>query len=105
MAGPRVFIAGTVRTPIGNFGGALAASSAAHLGGVVAAAALERAGVPRDAVEDVIFGHARQAGNGPNLARQVVRRAALADDVPAFTINKACASGMQAIAAAAQSVR
>ena len=101
----RVFLAGAVRTPIGNFGGALASSSAAHLGGVVAAAALERAGVPREAVDDVIFGHARQAGNGPNLARQVVRRAGLPDQVPAFTINKACASGMQAVVSAAQAVR
>jgi acetyl-CoA C-acetyltransferase len=50
-------------------------------------------------------GHARQAGNGPNLARQIVRRAGLADAVPAFTINKACASGMQAIVSSAHSVR
>jgi len=100
-----VLLAGAVRTPIGNFGGALAASSAAALGGIAARAALERAGLPPDAVDEVIVGHARQAGNGPNLARQVVRRAGLADRVPAYTINKACASGMQAIASAAQSVR
>jgi acetyl-CoA C-acetyltransferase len=53
----------------------------------------------------VLIGHARQAGNGPNLARQIVRRAGLADEVPAYTINKACASGLQAIVSAAQSVR
>jgi len=105
MSTPRVYLAGAVRTPIGNFGGALAGSSAAHLGGVAAAAAIERSRVPRDRVAEVVFGHARQAGNGPNLARQVVRRAALADDVPAQTINKACASGMQAVVSAAQSVR
>jgi acetyl-CoA C-acetyltransferase len=98
-------LAGAVRTPIGRFGGALAASSAAHLGGVAAAAAIERSGIPADAVDEVLFGHARQAGNGPNLARQVVRRAGLADRVPAYTINKACASGTQAIVSAAQSVR
>ncbi|HEV2105430.1 MAG TPA: thiolase family protein, partial [Candidatus Eisenbacteria bacterium] len=91
--------------PIGNFGGALAAASAAQLGGVAAAAALARAGVPGEAVDEVIFGHARQAGNGPNLARQVGRRAALADTVPAYTINKACASGLQAVVSAAQAVR
>ncbi|MBI1796223.1 MAG: thiolase family protein [Candidatus Eisenbacteria bacterium] len=102
---PRVLLAGGARTPIGNFGGALAASSAAELGGVAARGALERAQVPPAAVDEVIFGHARQAGNGPNLARQVVRRAGLADSVPAFTINKACASGLQAIVSAAQSVR
>jgi acetyl-CoA C-acetyltransferase len=101
----RVYLAGAVRTPIGKFGGSLAASSAAHLGGVAAAAAIERSGVPRERVDEVVFGHARQAGNGPNLARQVVRRAGLADAVPAFTINKACASGMQAVVSAAQSVR
>src|SRR5262249_29251361 len=101
----RVYLAGAVRTPIGNFGGALARSSAAHRGGVAATAAIERSKVPREAVEEVLVGHARQAGNGPNLARQVVRRAGLADAVPAFTINKACASGMQAVVSAAQSVR
>jgi len=105
MSAPRVLLAGGVRTPIGNFGGALAASSAAALGGFAARAALERAGVPAGAVDEVIFGHARQAGNGPNLARQVGRRAGLADEVPAFTINKACASGLQAVTSAAQSVR
>ena len=101
----RVYLAGAVRTPIGNFGGALAASSAAQLGAVAARGALERSRVPASAVEEVLFGHARQAGNGPNLARQVVRRAGLADDVPAYTINKACASGMQAVVNAAQLVR
>jgi acetyl-CoA C-acetyltransferase len=105
MSAPRVLLAGGVRTPIGNFGGALAASSAAELGGLVARAALERARVPASAVDEVIVGHARQAGNGPNLARQVVRRAGLADGVPAFTINKACASGLQAIVSGAQSIR
>jgi acetyl-CoA C-acetyltransferase len=101
----RVLLAGATRTPIGSFGGGLAASSAAALGGLAARAALERARVPAAAVDEVLFGHARQAGNGPNLARQVVRRAGLADAVPAFTINKACASGLQAIVSAAQSVR
>jgi acetyl-CoA C-acetyltransferase len=100
-----VLLAGAVRTPIGNFGGALAASSAAELGGLAARAALARAGVPPSSVDEVAFGHARQAGNGPNLARQVVRRAGLPDTAPAFTINKACASGMQAIVSGAQSVR
>ena len=105
MATPRGYLAGAVRTPIGNFGGALASSSAAHLGGVAASGALARSGVPASAVDEVVFGHARQAGNGPNLARQVVRRAGLADAVPAYTINKACASGMQAVVNAAQLVR
>ncbi len=105
MSLPRVFLAGAVRTPIGDFGGALAGSSAAHLAGVAARGALERSGVPADAVDEVVFGHARQAGNGPNLARQVVRRSGLADRVPAYTINKACASGVQSVVNAAQSIR
>lgn len=105
MSQPRVLLAGAVRTPVGSFGGTLAPASAAHLAGVAATAALERAGVPREAVDEVLLGHARQAGNGPNLARQVVRRAGLADAVPAHTLNKACASGTQAIVSAAQGVR
>lgn len=105
MSHSRVFLAGASRTPIGDFGGSLSGSSAAHLGGVVAAAALERSRVPLDRVDEVVFGHARQAGNGPNLARQVVRRAGLPDAVPAYTINKACASGMQAVVNAAGLVR
>ena len=105
MSQPRVLLAGAVRTPIGSFGGSLAPANAAHLGGVAVSAAIERAGVPRDAVSELLMGHARQAGNGPNLARQVVRRAGLADAVTAYTIHKACASGTQAIVSAAQSVR
>ena len=105
MRVPRVLLAGGMRTPIGNFGGKLAGSSAAELGGLAARAVLARAGLPAEAVDEVIVGHARQAGNGPNLARQVGRRAGLADIVPAFTINKACASGLQAIVSGAQSVR
>ena len=101
----RVYLAGAVRTPIGNFGGALASASAAQLAGVAAAAAVERSGVPKAAVDELLMGHARQAGNGPNLARQAVRRAGLPDAVPAFTIHKACASGMQAVVSAAQSIR
>ena len=97
-------VAGAVRTPIGRFGGGLAGVSAAELGAVAARAALERTGVPASAVEQVIFGHARQAGNGPNLARQVVKRAGLADTVPAFTINMACASGLMAVIEAARAV-
>jgi acetyl-CoA C-acetyltransferase len=60
--------------------------------------------VPVTAIDEAVFGHARQAGSGPTPARQVVRRAGLPDTVPAQTINKACASGMQAVATAAQSL-
>jgi acetyl-CoA C-acetyltransferase len=105
MPEPRVVLAGGVRTPIGNFGGALARSSAAELGENAARAALERARVPAEAVDEVIIGHSRQAGNGPNLARQIGRRAGVPDAAPAFTINKACASGLQAIVSGAQTIR
>jgi acetyl-CoA C-acetyltransferase len=105
MAEPRVFLAGGARTPIGNFGGALAASSAAEIGAVAARAAIERSRVPAEAIDEVMVGHARQAGNGPNVARQIGRRAGLADGVPAFTIHKACASGMQSIVSATQTIR
>jgi acetyl-CoA C-acetyltransferase len=105
LSGERVLLAGAVRTPIGNFGGALAGSSAAVLGGVAAKAALERAGVAAETVDEVVMGHARQAGNGPNMARQIGWRARVPDRAPAFTVHKACASGMQAIVSAAQSIR
>ena len=102
-----VVIVGAARTPIGRYGGAFRQVHAAELGAVATRAALERANVEPSAVEEVdevIMGHARQAGSGPNPARQVVRRAGLPDSVPAQTINKACASGMQAVATGAQSI-
>ncbi|MGZ4823022.1 MAG: thiolase family protein [Terriglobales bacterium] len=93
-----VFILSAVRTPIGKFGGALASLSAADLGVVAAKAALERAGVSPDQVEETIFGNARQAGGGPNPARQISIRTGVPDSVPAYTVNQACASGMKSIA-------
>jgi acetyl-CoA C-acetyltransferase len=92
-----VFVLSAVRTPIGKFGGAFAALSAADLGTVAAAAALARASIPAEDVSETIFGHARQAGGGPNSARQVAHRAGIPDAVPAFTVNKACASSLKAI--------
>jgi acetyl-CoA C-acetyltransferase len=104
MPPPEVVIVGAARTPIGRYGGAFRNVYPAELGAVATRAALERAGVPADAVDDLLMGHGRQAGSGPNPARQVVRRAGLPDAVPAQTINKACASGMQAVASGAQSI-
>ena len=92
------------RTPIGKFLGAFSRTPVADLGGVAARAALEASGAPPDRVDEVIFGCARQAGNGPNVARQIVRKAGLPDEVPAFTVNKACASGLKAIALARQTI-
>jgi acetyl-CoA C-acetyltransferase len=104
MAVRSVVILGAARTPIGRYGGALKDLHPAELGAVAARAAIERAGVPADDIDEVIFGHARQAGSGPNPARQVGHRAGIPARAPAQTINKACASGMQAIAAGAQSI-
>ena len=115
------YILSAARTPIGKFGGGLAEFSAADLGVIAVRAALTRAfgdrlspeRIPgeatektpaksRDAgtpwhVDELIFGNARQAGGGPNPARQIAWRAGLGDDVPAFTVNQACASGLRAI--------
>ena len=104
MAGREVVVLGAARTPIGRYGGAFKDVHPAELGAVATRAALERAGVPGDEVQELIFGHGRQAGSGPNPARQVGHRAGIPVTTPAQTINKACASGLQAIAAAAQSI-
>ncbi len=104
MPQPEVVIVGAARTPIGRYGGALRNVHPAELGAVAARAALERASLPPDAVDEVLIGHGRQAGSGPNPARQVGTRAGVPDTVPAQTINKACASGMQTIATGAQSI-
>jgi len=105
MSTPEVFLVGAARTPIGRYGGTLARTHPAELGATAARAALERAGLAPESVDEVIFGHARQAGSGPNPARQVVRRAGLPDSVPAQTINQACASGLQSVALGAQAIQ
>ncbi len=105
MSRPEVFIVGAARTPIGRYGGTLARTHPAELGGRAARAALDRSGLGIDHVDEVIFGHARQAGSGPNPGRQVGRRAGLPDRVPAQTINQACASGLQAVALGAQAIQ
>ncbi len=92
-----VYILSAVRTPIGKFGGSLASLSAVDIGVVAAKAALERAGVQPQQVEETIFGNARQAGGGPNPARQISIRSGIPQEVPAYTVNKACASGIKSI--------
>ncbi len=99
-----VFVLSAARTPIGKFGGAFASLSAADLGEVAARAAIERSGLPPAALDETIFGHARQAGGGPNTARQVSHRAGVPDSVPAYTVNKACASSLKAITLGALSI-
>jgi acetyl-CoA C-acetyltransferase len=118
-----VYIVSAVRTPIGKFGGMLAEFTQPDLGTIAVRAALERAfgsplppertpgefsgppsidlsrrrNGPAWHVDEVIFGNARPAGVGPNPARQIAWRAGLGDDVPAFTVNMACASGLRAV--------
>jgi len=99
-----VFILSAVRTPIGKFGGSLASLSAADMGIVAAKAAMERAGVQPEQIQETIFGNARQAGGGPNPARQISVRSGVPQEVPAYTVNKACASGMKSIALAYQAI-
>lgn len=99
-----VFILSAVRTPIGKFGGKLAGMTAPDLGVVAAKAALERAGVSPSEVEETIFGCARQAGNGPNPARQISVLSGVPKESPAYTVNQACASGMKAIALGFQEI-
>src|SRR6185436_6074254 len=99
-----VVILGAARTPIGRFGGSFKDVHAAALGAVAVKAALERAEVAPSDVNEVLMGHGRPAGVGPNPARQVAHRSGIPDTSPAYTINKACAGGMQAIASGAQSI-
>jgi len=99
-----VYILSAVRTPIGKFGGSLASLTAADMGVVAAKAAIERARIQPGQVEETIFGNARQAGGGPNPARQISIRSGVPQEVPAFTVNKACASGLKSIALAYQSI-
>ena len=99
-----VYIMSAVRTPIGKFGGSLASMTAADMGVVAAKAAMERAGVRPKQVEETIFGNARQAGGGPNPARQISIRSGVPQEVPAYTVNKACASGLKSIALAYQEI-
>jgi acetyl-CoA C-acetyltransferase len=99
-----VYILSAVRTPIGKFGGSLASQTAADLGVVAAKAAIARAGVQPQQVEETIFGNGRQAGGGPNPARQISIRSGVPQEVPAYTVNKACASGMKSIALGYQEI-
>ncbi|MGB7583335.1 MAG: acetyl-CoA C-acetyltransferase [Terriglobales bacterium] len=101
---PDVFILSAVRTPIGKFGGSLAAMTAADMGVVAAKAAMERAGIRPDQIEESIFGNARQAGGGPNPARQISIRSGVPQEVPAYTVNKACASGIKSVALGFQEI-
>ncbi len=100
-----VVVAGAVRTPIGKFGGAFAGLTAADLGVAAAGESLRRAGIAPGAVGETVFGCARQAGAGPNVARQVSVRSGVPQEVAAYTVNMACGSGLKAIDLAYRAVR
>jgi acetyl-CoA C-acetyltransferase len=99
-----VFIVSAVRTPIGKFGGSLARLTAVDLGTLATKEALSRAGVAPDDVDDVLIGQARQAGNGPNPARQVGIRSGIPEAVTATTLNMACGSGLKSVMAGANEI-
>jgi acetyl-CoA C-acetyltransferase len=92
------------RTPIGKFLGGLAAVPTVELGEIATKEALRRADVEPDQIQEVVFGHARQAGNGPNTARQVSYRTGIPQEVPAYTVNMACGSGSKAVQLAAEQI-
>ena len=94
-----------VRTPMGRFGGTLKDVAVYDLGAVAIRAAMERAGVAGDGIDDVIYGSCRQAGNGPNPARTASVRGGVPITVPVQTINMACPSGMRCLAMASQAIR
>ncbi len=99
-----VYIISAVRTPIGSFGGSLKGFSATKLGSVAIKGALEKAGIKADQVQDVLMGCVIQANLGQAPARQAAKFAGLPNEVNCTTVNKVCASGMKAIAQAAQSI-
>ncbi|AOX46806.1 acetyl-CoA C-acyltransferase [Microbacterium sp. BH-3-3-3] len=100
------FLIGGARTPVGRYGGALASVRPDDLAALVVAEAVTRAGVPVDAIDEVILGAANQAGeDNRNVARLAVLLAGLPDAIPGLTVNRLCASGMSAIALASQAVR
>ena len=101
----RVAIVASVRTPIGKYLGSFAETTSVQLGSHAVKAALERARLRGADVDELIFGCARQAGVGPNMARQVSVASGIPQERPAFTVNQACGSGLQSIFLAASRIR
>ncbi len=102
---PEIYILSAARTPIGKFGGVFAEMTAPELGAFAAKAAIERAKIEPAQLSEVIMGNARPAGVGPNPARQIAKRAGVPNEVPAYTVNKACGSSLRAILNAAQAMK
>ena len=101
----QVVIASAVRTPIGTFGGSFKNMSAVDLGVVTAKEAMKRANVKPEMVEEVIFGNVLQAGLGQNVARQVSIHSGIPIEVPSYTVNKVCGSGLKTVALAVQAIK
>src|ERR1043166_9422407 len=100
-----VYLAGPVRTAIGGFCGAFESVGAPALGSTVVKAAVQRAAVSPDQVDEVIFGNVVSAGLGQNVARQVAIGAGLSPTVGATTVNKVCGSGLKSVMLAAQAIQ
>ena len=100
-----VVIVSAARTPIGSFNGQFKDVTAVQLGIVAVKAAIERAKVPVDQIDEVIMGHVLTAGCGENTARQVALHSGIPQEVPAFTINKLCGSGLRAVSLGAHTNR
>ncbi len=99
-----VVIVGAARTPVGSFNGAFSSVPAHELGRIAISAALERAGVAKDQVSEVIMGQILQAGQGQNPARQASINAGLPVEVPAWGVNQLCGSGLRAVALGYQAI-
>ena len=103
---PEVFLVDGVRTPQGRYGGALATVRPDDLAALVVGEVVRRAGLPADAVDEVVLGAANQAGeDNRNVARMAALLAGLPETTPGYTVNRLCASGLTAVASAAQAVR
>jgi len=100
-----IYLGGGVRTAIGSFGGAFEQAPAVTLGSAVIRAALARAGIPADQIDEVIFGNVVSAGLGQNVARQVAIGAGLSPTIGATTVNKVCGSGLKSVMLAAQAIQ
>jgi len=101
----KAVIVSAVRTPVGKFGGSLKDIPAYQLGSIAIKEAIKRAGIKPEQVDEVIFGHVLTTAQGQNPARQASLNAGIPKEVPAFTINKVCASGLKSVALAAQSIK
>ncbi|HZW82978.1 MAG TPA: acetyl-CoA C-acetyltransferase [Candidatus Deferrimicrobium sp.] len=99
-----VVIVSAVRTPIGAFGGTLAQIPAVELGALVIKEAIRRAGITPDQVDEVIMGNVLQGGLGQNPARQAAIKAGIPQEVPSWTLNKLCGSGLKSVESAAQAI-